>query len=123
MDNQQLIAEIRERHESDDAILLGHIEAECCDAHRESHNDRAELLRIAKELEEQLKAANGHQREWGRLWSDLIKLEEQLAAVRVARYRWKHSLVSDLDSRYWQALNTCGDDIDAAIVGDNDGHN
>ena len=49
-------------------------------------------------------------------WKDrALKAEKQLEAVRVARYRWKHSLVSDLDSRYWQALNACGDDIDAAI--------
>jgi chromosome segregation ATPase len=43
----------------------------CCDEQR-----------IA-ELEKQLEAANGHQREWGRLWSDLIKLEAQLERSKV----------------------------------------
>ena len=36
--------------------------------------------RIEK-LEAQLEAANGDQREWGRLWSDVIKLEARLAEL------------------------------------------
>jgi hypothetical protein len=68
------LKEIRERHESDDAILLGHIEAECCDAHRESHNDRAELLRIVEEQEKQLEANTI-------LYKNLVKRYESLEEV------------------------------------------
>jgi hypothetical protein len=41
----------------------------------------AEAADCIVELETQLKAANDHQREWGRLWSDLIKLEAQLEGM------------------------------------------